>query len=185
MITNKDRSKWFGASDTPYIMGNWGTRTFAMWWFVKLGIKTNDFNNKYTMAGSYFEGKILDYAGIKKRNRTIKIRKLRLRVNLDGESDMIHEVKTYKGDLNLKKYWQQCQVQMFASKKELEIIAYEMVENDYYNYFNPIDSDRLSRHKIEYDKKWVEEKYLPRLKYLCKCLKQRTFPSEEAKANVS
>lgn len=178
MIRNKDRSKWFGASDTSYIMGNWDSKSFAMWWFTKLGIKTNNFGNKYTMAGNYFEGKILDAFGIKKRNRTIKIRKLRLRVNLDGESKaIIHEVKTYKDEFNVKKHWQQCQVEMFATKKKLEIIAYKMNEDDYYNYFNKIDKERIKVYPIQYDDKWIEKKYLPRLKYLCKCLKKRKFPN--------
>jgi hypothetical protein len=42
MIKNQDRSKWFGASDTSMIMGNWQTKTFNDWWMVKLGITTNN-----------------------------------------------------------------------------------------------------------------------------------------------
>ena len=41
MIKNNDRSKWFGASDTAMIMGNWETETFKNWWLVKLGIDLN------------------------------------------------------------------------------------------------------------------------------------------------
>ena len=36
VISEQDRSGWFGASDTSYIMGNWNTKTFKNWWAKKI-----------------------------------------------------------------------------------------------------------------------------------------------------
>lgn len=61
----------------------------------------------------------MDSIGVKERDRQIKIRRLRLRVNLDGETDVIHEVKTHRSTVFRvsKANWQQAQVEMFAAKK--------------------------------------------------------------------
>ena len=58
MITNKDRSGWFGASDTKFIVGNYDTKTFLKWWLTKLGLSENNFSNKYTEAGTAYEHRI-------------------------------------------------------------------------------------------------------------------------------
>ena len=85
MISNQDRSKWFGASDTQYIVGNWNTASWRKWWLVKLGFSKNNFQNIYTLAGTHYEHKILDSLGSPlKKDKQIKIRSLRLRVNYDG-----------------------------------------------------------------------------------------------------
>lgn len=180
MIHSKDRSGWFGASDTARIMGRWNTPTFDQFWLEKLGIYKSDFENLSMKTGTYFEGKILDYLGIKKRDRQIRISSLRLRVNLDGETKIVHEVKTYgKDEFKVSRpYWMQAQVEMFASKKPLEIEAYRLLEGDYQNWFSPIDPNRLSNHPINYDREWVNEKYLPRLEYLAECLKKGVWPSD-------
>ena len=96
MIKDHDRSGWFGASDTSTIMGNWNTKTFEQWWLVKLGLRVNNYTNVKMQTGSALEHRILDHLGITKRDRQIKIRPLRLRVNLDGEDRrLVHEVKTH------------------------------------------------------------------------------------------
>ena len=112
MIHNKDRSGWFGASDTARIMGKWEGKTFEKFWLEKLGLYRSTINTVAMKTGSVYEGKILDYIGAKRRDRQIRIRSLRLRVNLDGEDDIIHEVKTHKSDVfNLSRpYWMQAQV---------------------------------------------------------------------------
>lgn len=187
MIHNKSRSGWIGASDTATVMGNWTTDTFARWWNVKLGIIENCFSNQYTAAGNAYEHRILDFLGIKKRDRQIRIRRynghrVRLRVNLDGEDKaVIHEVKTHKSaKFSVSKaYWMQAQVEMLASGKKLVIDAYRLLDDDYENFFNPIDQARLSRHPIEYDPEWVQNKYIPRLIYLTKCMKEGRFPCED------
>lgn len=178
MIHSKDRSGWIGASDTSFVMGNWQTATWANWWAEKLGIKSNRFDTIYTKTGTWYEGKILDFLEIQKRDRQIRIPRLRLRVNLDGETSVIHEVKTYKnGPFRVTSvYWQQAQVEMFAAKKALEIVAYQLSEEDYINWFLPIDPGRLTHHPIAYDSGWISEKYLPRLHYLAECLKKGTWP---------
>lgn len=181
MIASQDRSGWIGASDTNMVVGNWETASFRKWWLVKLGLAESNFRNREMLAGKFYEHRILEYLGIKKMDRQIKFRSLRLRVNLDGESrSMIHEVKTHKDEVFKvsKRYWQQCQVEAFAAEKPVEIVAYRLTEEDYGNYFNEIDPDRISRHFIQYDKEWIENVYLPRLKHLAYCLKKRRFPCE-------
>ena len=59
MITDHDRSGWIGASDTDKVIGNWGTKTWEKWWMQKLGINRDHFDNKYTLAGTHFEHRIL------------------------------------------------------------------------------------------------------------------------------
>jgi len=180
MIASQDRSGWFGASDTSIIMGSWNTKTFARFWLEKQGVIHGGYISPAMMAGTHYEHRILDHLGIKKRDRQIKIHRYRLRVNLDGESDMIHEIKTYGGDFRISKaYWQQAQVEMRTARKGLEIVAYRLTEDDYKNYFNPIDAERLSFHPIEYEPEWIEGEYLPRLRYLARCLRRKRIPGME------
>ena len=188
MITNKDRSGYFGASDTKYIIGNWKTKTFQNWWLVKLGLIQNDFENEYTKAGTNYEHKILESLGIENLEMDKQIIIDRLRVNLDGNTDKkIYEVKTYnheKGFKVSKAYKEQVLVQMYAdNKRDAEIVAYGLLESDYKNYFHEIDKERLSFHKIEYDEDFIDSIYVPRLKYLTMCLKKGLMPKEEEYAN--
>lgn len=182
MIQNKDRSGWIGASDTAMVMGRWDTPSFARWWAVKLGLLHSNFSNVQTRTGSAFEHRILDFIGVRRRDRQIKIRPLRLRVNLDGESRIIHEVKTYGAQTFkvTRPYWMQCQVEIFAARKGCEIVAYHLEPEDYVNWFRPIDAGRISHHPIPYDAAWVNEQYISRLRTLAKCLKKGVFPHESA-----
>lgn len=164
-------------------MGNWDTDTFARWWNIKLGITESSFGNQYTAAGTAYEHRILDFLGVKKRDRQIRMKKwngyrIRLRVNLDGEDDVIHEVKTHKSEkfTVTKAYWMQAQVEMFASGKKLVIDSYRLLPEDYENFFNPIDPRRIWSTPIPYDPDWVHNEYMPRLIYLTKCMKERRFP---------
>lgn len=182
MIAEKDRSGYFGASDTDKIIGNWKTATFEKWWMQKIGINRDHFDNKYTSAGTHYEHRILESLGIPMElDKQIILDDLRLRVNLDGnDTDTIYECKTYgfeKGFKMPKKYINQVQVQMFASGlRKAKIVAYGLKEEDYDNYFNEIDFDRRSEFVIEYDEKWVNNVYLPKLTYLAECLKEGRFP---------
>lgn len=186
MIRSKDRSGYIGASDTKYVVGNWNTKTFKNWWFEKLGLVKNNFSNKYTNAGTYYEHKIVEALNIPCIELDKQYIKGRLRVNLDANTKhKIHEIKTYKYEkgFDLKKhkdYVGQAQVQMYVSGiHSLCINAYGLLENDYINYFNEIDKDRLSEHEIEYDEKWVNEEYLPKEKYLEYCLEKQKMPNVE------
>lgn len=187
MIKNHDRSKWFGASDTHFIMGNWQTKTFAKWWCVKLGLLSNEFSTKETKAGNAYEHKIAraieQVKNTKiKLDRQIKFRNLRVRVNLDCEDkNTIFEIKTFK----YKKDWEPCdsyimqtRVQMYFTKKQAFIVAYPMLEENYINYFLPIDMDKLQFFKIKQDTKFINE-YLQKVKYLKKCLIRGTYPNEQ------
>jgi hypothetical protein len=103
-------------------------------------------------------------------------------VNLDSETkDTVVEIKTYKKTEKAwvvpKNYWMQVQVQMFATKKKGKILAYALTEEDYNNFYLPIEDDRVSEHDIPYDEQWVKNEYLPRLVYLAECLKKRKTPN--------
>lgn len=182
MIADKDRSGWFGASDTAFILGNRNTATFEKWWMQKLGLNRDHFENRYTAAGTHYEHRILESLGIPmETDRQFLIEDLRLRVNLDGNTDdTIFECKTYgfeKGFRMPKKYLWQVQVQMFATGfRKANIVSYGLTEKDYDNFFNPIDPERRSTHPVAYDEGWVCGVYLPRLTYLARCLREGRFP---------
>lgn len=181
MIKSKDRSGWFGASDTKFIVGNFGTETFKNWWAEKLGIIKNDFQNKYTLAGTHYEHKVLDAYQKCNKDKQVRIKALKLRVNLDGDTgNEILEVKTHKGRFNLSKaYREQVIVQMFATGiKKAKIISYQMTDAEYDNYFLPIDVERIQEHPIQFDKHFITNVYLPRLLYLRECLRKGKMPSE-------
>lgn len=187
MIDTQDRSGWFGASDTATIMGNWNTKTFAKWWGVKLGIDTSRFTNTAMLAGTYYEHAILDHIGAERRDHQILLPELSLRVNLDGDAPgRIYEVKTHgvaKEFKVSKAYWQQVQVQTFAKLKEegrlpvAEVVAYGLTEDDYRNFFNPIDPARLKKYPVWYDEAFIQQ-YLRRLEYLAGCLRDGRWPDE-------
>jgi hypothetical protein len=188
VISNKSRKFWIGASDVKFVMGNWNTATFVNWWQTKLGVKENSFKNIYTIAGTNIEHRIAEHYS-KTHNvkvvldRQVKIKKYRLRVNLDCETkDKIIEIKTHKhtdGEWKIPSdYWCQVQVQMFATGKRSSCIyAYALKEEDYENFFLPIDNNRIGQFDIEYDEQWVHNEYLPRLVYLAECLKKRKTPN--------
>ena len=183
MITNQDRSGWFGASDISYIMGNFETATFKKWWLEKLDLNKNSFTNKVMRTGTNFEHKILDQFPEIEMDKQILIPELHLRVNYDGTyPDEIIEVKTYNYEKSFKvskAYKEQVQVEMFAAKiYKAQIAAYGLTEGDYANYFAEIEPERLSHHPIEYDLEFIE-KWLIRIKYLGECLTAGKMPRME------
>ncbi len=182
MIQSQDRSYYIGASDTSMVVGNWTTKTFENWWLEKLGLNKNSFSTEATKAGNNYEHKILDSLEIETLHKDKQIIIDRLRVNLDGNTDTcIYEVKTHKSEKEFKvskQYWRQAQVEMYASKiHKLFIVAYALEEQDYNNYFNEIDKKRIQLIPIEYDEKFIESEYLPKLQILSKCLKKGVFPN--------
>ncbi|MEE0929567.1 MAG: hypothetical protein UIM53_01045 [Acutalibacteraceae bacterium] len=181
MIQSQDRSYYIGASDTSIVVGNWTTKTFQNWWLEKLGLRQNKFTNEAMKAGNNYEHKILDSLNVPGLEKDKQIIKDRLRVNLDGNTrSCIYEVKTYNASKEFKvskAYWRQAQVEMYASGiRTLYIVAYGLVDNDYKNYFNKIDKRRISMHKVDYDRDFIEKEYLPKLRQLTICLKSGRFP---------
>ena len=184
MIADHDRSGYFGASDTDKVIGNWKTKTWEKWWMQKIGINTDHFDNRYTVAGTNWEHRILDSLDLPdlEKDKQIIIEELKLRVNLDGNTSFcIKEVKTYqweKGFKLPKKYINQVQVQMFAAGiYEADIVAYGLEEADYDNFFRDIDRGRLLEIPVAYDRNWIETVYLPKLRILADCLKRGVFPN--------
>ena len=189
MIANHDRSGYFGASDTDKVIGNWKTKTWEKWWMQKIGINTDHFDNRFTLAGTHWEHRILDSLGLPdlETDKQIIIEDLCLRVNLDGNTpSRIKEVKTYqweKGFKVPKKYTIQTHVQKFAANLAgmeidgVDIVAYGLEEADYDNFLRDLDPRRLQEIPVVYDPKWVETVYLPKLLILADCLKRGVFPN--------
>lgn len=185
MIADHDRSGYFGASDTDKVIGNWKTKTWEKWWMQKIGINTDHFDNRYTLAGTNWEHRILDSLHLPdlEKDKQVIIEELRLRVNLDGNTPFcIKEVKTYGWEKGWKKipqkYINQVQVQMFASGiHEADIVAYGFEEADYDNFLREIDPRRLQQFPVVYDFNWIESVYLPKLRILADCLTRGVFPN--------
>jgi hypothetical protein len=117
-------------------------------------------------------------------DKQIIIEDLRLRINLDGNvAKHIYEVKTHSAEKVFKpskKYIQQVMVQMYGFEtREAEIVSYALTEDDYKNYFLPIDPERLKLHPIAYDERWIETVFLPRIRYLAECLIKGILPDRE------
>ena len=114
----------------------------------------------------------------------ILIEDLRLRINLDGSvGKHIYEVKTHSSEKVFKpskKYIQQVMVQMYGfGTREADIVSYGLTDEDYKNYFLPIDPERLKYHPIAYDQKWIDTVFLPRITYLADCLIKGVLPDRE------
>ena len=181
MIADNDRSGYFGASDVTMVLGNTNTKTFASWWCEKLGLAKHHFKNDAMQAGTHYEHRILDFVGIVSKDKQFIIEELKLRVNLDGNTDdCIYEVKTYsyeKGFKVPKKYRQQVQVQMYASKiYGADVVSYGLLPEDYNNYLRAVDPGRRKLIPVTYDPNWIEKVYLPKHMILCEALKRRAFP---------
>lgn len=184
MISSQDRSGYIGASDVQFVIGNWKTKTWEKWWLQKLGINQERHDNRYTLAGTNWEHKILDSLGLPglEKDRQFINEELRLRVNLDGNlPDRIKEVKTYQWgkDFKLpKKYVNQVQVQMYGSGIfGADIVTYGLVEADYDNYLRQVDPGRRGEIPVAYDPRWITEIYLPKHRILAECLKRGVFPN--------
>ena len=165
------------------------TKTFEKWWLEKLGLNKNKLSNEVMKAGKTPQEaskidrivNLMRMIEIKELEKDKQIIKDRLRANLDGNTNTcIYEVKTYniaKEFKVSKQYWRQAQVEMYASGiHKLYIVAYGLQEDDYNNYFNEIDKNRLKLINVDYDKKFIENEYLPKLKVLTECLKKGGFP---------
>lgn len=182
MIASKDRSGYFGASDTGYIIGNTNTQSFEKWWLTKIGIAKNNYESVPMLAGTHIEHRILDSLGFPiETDKQIIIEPLKLRVNLDGNTDdTIYEVKTYKlsNGFNMPlKYKQQVWVQMYASNLRIAyIVAYGLTDDDYDNFYLPIDKTRLSIHQVSYNDDFISRLYYPRLSYFCDCMARGVMP---------
>lgn len=181
MIQSQDRSNYIGASDTSMVVGNWKTKTFEKWWLEKLGLYKNDIKTEAMQTGTNYEHKILDTLKIEDLEKDKQIIIDRLRVNLDGNTDTcIYEVKTHNKENEFKvskQYWRQAQVEMYASNiHKLYIVAYGLNDNDYKNFFNKIDKERIELLQVEYDENFIKDEYLPKLEILTNCLKKGVFP---------
>lgn len=184
MITNHDRSGWFGASDSKFVMAKRrDTKSWLEWWNEKLGYSQREIHTEAMAAGTAWEHKILDAVNPAiRKDHQIVIEKYRLRVNYDGDLDgTIYEVKTHNFLKEFKvtnPYWMQCQVEMYAMKtKKLYIVAYGLIAEEYKDYSLPVDDKRIDFHRVEYDKDWINNEYLPRLKELCRALRKGRMPT--------
>lgn len=185
MIASQDRSYYIGASDVEKVVGNWKTKTWLNWWLQKIAINNAHFNNVYTLAGTHFEHRILESLGVPmEMDKQFILEDLRLRVNLDGNTeDTNFECKTTKEDIKTfkppKKYINQTQVQMFGSGlRKTKLVVYQLEEEDYENFFRPIDPKRLRIFDIAYNEEWVNGIYMPKHLVLRDCLVKGVLPDE-------
>lgn len=193
MISNNDRSGYFGASDTDKVLAaNYTTKTFKQWWAVKLGEQEPEFHgNVYTDAGNRYEHAILKTINENMTlDRQIIVDKYLLRVNYDGDyNGTIYEVKTHKSDREYEistTHRRQTQVEMFAYKtmmeelklppfKRLYIVSYALFPDEYYGETVEVDFNRIKFHEVEYDKHFIKGEYLPKLKEKARALKKGKF----------
>lgn len=171
------------ASDTDFIVGNVKTKTFEKFWLEKLGLYKNTFSNTPMLAGTHLEHRILDSLAIPDLtyDKQILREDLLLRINYDAvTSDTDYEVKTYNAEKEFKisqKYRRQVWVQMFVGGyREAYIVAYGLKEEDYKNFFLPIDPARRQLLPVEYDEKWINETFIPAITYKVDCLRKGIFP---------
>lgn len=147
-----------------------------------MGIARNSFESVAMNAGTHWEHRILEYISPEmEKDKQIIIEDLRLRINLDGNiGKEIHEVKTHSADKEFKmpkKYIQQVNIQMYAFEtKTAYINTYALTQNDYMNYFNPIDPTRFKSYKIEYDENFINNVFLPNIHELSEALKKGILP---------
>lgn len=163
------------------VVGNWNTKTFEKWWLEKLGLNTNHLNTDAIKCGNNYEHLILEALEISELEKDKQIIIGRLRVNLDGNTpDCIYEVKTHKADKEFKvskQYWRQVQVQMYASGiRKAYIVAYDLGDKEYNNFFTKIQKERIKLIPIEYDESFIKKEYLPKLKILTDYLGKGGFP---------
>ena len=188
MITDTDRSYWFGASDSYKVMGNQSTESWQKWWRVKQGLETPDFQgNEYTLAGEMYEHPILEaFDSSINKDRQLFLEDLRLRVNYDGDKDgIIYEVKTHKIEkqFEITPYiYAQCQTEIYVWKqsnvspfKNLYVLSYGLSAGER-RLLTPVDADRIKVHKIKYDKSHITQ-FLKALKPLVERLDEMRKPS--------
>jgi predicted phage-related endonuclease len=184
MIASQDRSYYIGASDVEKVIGNWKTKTWHKWWMQKIGVDNSHFDNVYTLAGTHLEHRILESLYIPMEfDKQFINEELRLRVNLDGNTEnCIYECKTFVNEKDFKlpkKYINQVQVQMFVSGiHQTVIVAYGLEEEDYNNFFRPIDAERRRQFPISFNPEWIERVYLPKHLILKDCLEKGVMPDE-------
>lgn len=181
MITDKDRSGWFGCSDTKNIMlDNHDTVTWQKFWDEKCGRLVNDMSTRETYTGTVFEHPILNAIDESiNKDRQIILEDMRLRANYDGDKNgIIYEVKTHRGDRDfltknalyqfLPKYiFGQVQVQMYVWKtayergliedkfNKLYVVEYPLYAEDYAGE-PEVDFNRIKFHKVSYDKGFIK-----------------------------
>ena len=185
MITDHDRSGFFGGSDTEKVIAkNISTKSWEQWWMQKLGVDTSHFTTPAMEAGTHWEHKILEALGVPGLvlDRQVILPELLLRVNLDGDTGhCIYECKTHAADKPWKAvpkhYIRQVQVQMFATGiRQAYIVAYGLKPEEYNNFFLPVDRGRIEKYPVAYDEAFIRNIYLPRLTYLAANLKEGRWP---------
>lgn len=190
MIINTDRSKWIGASDTHMLFANPDTSSFRLWWAEKLGLRINDYTNIYMLTGNALEHKIIDLIdhNIIKGVKPIYKRRLRLRVNYDGHRcSQVVEIKT-TGKQTMKlpiNHMIQVQSLMFGTgwKEPALLYSYLLDQENYKNYYLELHRKNITMFEIPYATEWVQEQYLPRLRYVAECLKRRRYPERLSEIN--
>lgn len=201
----KNRDKYIGGSDLPYILGNgmkYG-KTRIEFAKQKLGIKPNEFKgNEYTRYGQYIEPLVRNYMNDTFGYHFVEDSKIdplkRYRANCDGiekEQKILLEVKTFSGKLDIKYYEPQCQFYMeMFDIEECLLVGYDRPEDFYTGidfaldnearFFNlDFDETRLVIYKLKRNREMFKkiEIEINKFKYLLDCLKEEEIVNNKVK----
>lgn len=195
----KDRDKFIGGSDLPYILGK-GTykygKSIIKFAKEKLGLMPKDGPNEYTTYGHLMEPAIRNYInsvfGLNFIEDSVVNSEKSYRANCDGidrENNLLLEVKTYSKRLDVNYYTPQCQFYMeLFNIDTCYLVGYERPENFFKGILYELsheekdfdlsfDESRVRIYKLERDKE-LFEKYeieIGHFKYLLKCLKEEAI----------
>ena len=66
---------------------------------------------------------------------------------------------------------------MYASGiRKAYIVAYDLGDKEYKNFFTKVQKERIQLIPIEYDEDFIKKEYLPKLQVLTVCLERGVFP---------
>jgi len=203
----KNRDKYIGGSDLPYILGNgmkYG-KTRIEFAKQKLGIVPKEPPNEYTVYGHCIEPLVRNYINDVFGYNFVEDSKIdplkKYRANCDGidkEQKMLLEVKTFSGKLDIKYYEPQCQFYMYMFDiEECLLVGYDRPEDFYTGidfsldseakFFNlDFDETRLVIYKLKRNRTMFEkiEIEIDKFKYLLDALKEEEILNGRSRNSI-
>lgn len=204
----QNRESYIGGSDLPSILrlNKAYGKSLIQFSKEKLKIIPNEFKgNEYTRYGQYMEPLVRDYVNnvfdyeFREDSKTDNTRMYR--GNCDGidiKKNMLLEVKTYHGKLNIKMYEPQCQFYMdiFDVDECLLVgynrptdfytgISYEL-ENSLEFYDLGFEEENIVVYKLKRNKEMFEkiEMEIDKFKFLLQCLREEEVLNGQIAINI-
>ena len=192
----KDRDKYIGGSDMPYIIRNAKKKSYETtieFAKRKLGFIPSSGPNEYTKYGHLMEPKVRDYINETLNYNFIEDSKVdeirKYRANCDGidrKKKKLLEVKTFSKTLDVKYYTPQCQFYMeLFDIDECLLVGYDRPDDFYHGlefslepedeFFNlDFDETRIVIYLLKRDKEMFKkmEVEIEHFKYLLDCLRE-------------